>query len=87
MHAQPSIWREWAPEIDDISAQIKIWIEQRNPQEVWFCGAGNSAFVGDTLAAYLGSNKHCLYRAISTTDYHLPLSRQLICMLRLIWVE
>jgi fructoselysine-6-P-deglycase FrlB-like protein len=66
---QPAIWRSFGPELDGIAAEIRSWVAIRRPDEIWFTGAGTSAFIGETLAAYLnqaaGPARH---RAIPTTD-------------------
>lgn len=67
--AQPKIWHQWGIEIAPLSAKIRNWINARNPQEIWFCGAGTSAFIGDTLSSYLSADPKRIYRAISTTDF------------------
>jgi fructoselysine-6-P-deglycase FrlB-like protein len=69
--AQPAIWRSWADELPQHAESISAWIRQRSPGEVWFCGAGTSAYIGDTLCAYLNtvSGRQTRYRAIPTTDF------------------
>ena len=49
IHAQPEIWRAWARRFDP--APLRDWIAGLGVDEVWFCGAGTSAYVGDILAA------------------------------------
>lgn len=66
---QPPIWRSFAPRLAGVAAEIKAWIAERRPDEVWFCGAGTSAFVGETLATYLNTAPGPIrFRAIPTTD-------------------
>ncbi|MGA0229082.1 MAG: tagatose-bisphosphate aldolase, partial [Paracoccaceae bacterium] len=49
IHAQPDIWRAWS---NYFSAEAyKTWIAQLGIKEVWFCGAGTSAYIGDIIAA------------------------------------
>lgn len=69
IYAQPKIWREWADKLEIIAQDIRNWIEVREPQEIWFCGAGTSAFIGETLSAYLGVDTTRIYRSIHTTDF------------------
>jgi fructoselysine-6-P-deglycase FrlB-like protein len=67
--AQPRIWREWAPELDALKASLSEWLKERAHDEIWLCGAGTSAFIGETLSVYLNASTHSpRYRAISTTD-------------------
>lgn len=64
IHAQPQIWRTWAGTFDP--AALRDWIAGLGPREVWFCGAGTSAYIGDILTA--GLEGHGAFRAIPTTD-------------------
>lgn len=66
---QPAIWRSFGPKLETIAAEIRDWVATRRPDEIWFCGAGTSAFVGETLAAYLNKSPGpARYRAIPSTD-------------------
>jgi len=69
IYAQPKIWREWADELENVADDIRKWIELRQPKEIWFCGAGTSAFIGETLSAHLGVDTTRIYRSIPTTDF------------------
>ena len=65
--AQPGIWRRWAKECD--FAAHRSWIEQQSFEEVWFCGAGTSAFIGEIVVAGLeGAPLPYRIRAVSSTD-------------------
>ena len=67
--AQPGVWRSWS---NDLAAYARItseWIRSREYSEIWFCGAGTSAFIGDTLCTYLNTARGpARYRSIPTTD-------------------
>lgn len=66
---QPAIWRTFGPKLEGIAAEIRAWVAMRRPDEIWFTGAGTSAFIGETLAAYLNQAAGpARYRAIPTTD-------------------
>ncbi|GGL61697.1 SIS domain-containing protein [Wenxinia marina] len=65
IHAQPGIWEAWAPELAARAADIGAWIAARAPREIWLCGAGTSAFVGEIAAAGLPDRR---LRAVATTD-------------------
>ncbi len=69
--AQPAIWRSWADDLTQQAEAVAAWIRVRSYREVWFCGAGTSAYIGDTLCAYLnaGSGGSARYRSIPTTDF------------------
>jgi tagatose-6-phosphate ketose/aldose isomerase len=65
---QPDIWRQWSAEFSSQARQLAVWIAVQNPDEIWLCGAGSSAFVGDMLAAHFGSLCRVPVRAIASTD-------------------
>lgn len=67
IHAQPDIWRGFADELASQAREIAGWINHRGIDEVWLCGAGTSAFIGQILAAEM-TNGPCLV-AVATTDY------------------
>lgn len=65
--AQPRIWRQWAGDCEFTSH--RAWIEQQEFDEVWFCGAGTSAFIGDIIVAGLeGERGGARLRAVASTD-------------------
>ncbi len=61
---QPAIWRAWQAEFTPQLTALKAWITAQNPDEIWLCGAGTSAYIGDLIAAATPAN----IRAIATTD-------------------
>lgn len=61
IHRQPAIWRAWGDTLD--VAGLRDWIAAQTYDEVWFCGAGTSAYIGDILAAELPGT-----RSVPTTD-------------------
>lgn len=63
--AQPQIWRAWGPSFD--AQEVREWVDQQDIDEVWFCGAGTSAYVGDILVAGLATYGVRL-RSVPTTD-------------------
>ena len=68
--AQPAIWRAWADDLAHHAEEVSAWVERRAHGEVWFCGAGTSAYIGDTLCTYLNSvSSHTRYRSVPTTDF------------------
>ncbi len=67
--AQPAIWRSWASKLPRIAAEIRTWVEQRKPDEIWLCGAGSSAFIGDAIAVSVnGCRRGIPVVAIASTD-------------------
>lgn len=66
IHAQPQIWRDWLSGLD--VAAWRDWIEAQNVEEVWFCGAGTSAFIGDIIATGLPRVGKLRFRSVPTTD-------------------
>ena len=63
--AQPAIWRDWGAKLD--AAGLRDWVAGLSVDEVWFCGAGSSAFIGEIVAASLQGGGRRL-RAVPTTD-------------------
>ncbi|WP_045393023.1 SIS domain-containing protein [Falsirhodobacter sp. alg1] len=63
---QPAVWREWADQLQTRSRQIQDWIAARGIREVWFCGAGSSAYIGDVICAR--PHPHLTLRGVATTD-------------------
>lgn len=63
---QPSVWRHWAD-----NPKLKHacdWAREFNDRDVWFCGAGTSAYIGDIIAAGLQGASHREFRSVPTTD-------------------
>ncbi|SLN50024.1 SIS domain-containing protein [Roseisalinus antarcticus] len=65
LHAQPEIWRGWAEEF--AAHEVRDWIASLDAPEVWFCGAGTSAYIGDIVAAGL-EGQGTRMRSVPTTD-------------------
>lgn len=61
--AQPRIWRDWAPALETQAAEVRAWLDQIAPREIWLSGAGTSAFAGEIVAA-----EHPGCAAVATTD-------------------
>lgn len=67
--SQPAIWRAWAPKLEPLARSVAEWVRAHDHDEIWLCGAGTSAFIGDTLEVYLNAPPALpRYRSISTTD-------------------
>ncbi len=64
--AQPAIWRDWGAQLP--VADLRQWIAATCATEVWFCGAGTSAYIGDILAAGLEGQSGLRFRSVPTTD-------------------
>lgn len=65
--AQPAIWRDWAKTCD--FGAYRDWIAAQGADEVWFCGAGTSAYIGDIVVAGLeGQRGGPRLRSVPTTD-------------------
>ncbi|RYG93294.1 SIS domain-containing protein [Loktanella sp. IMCC34160] len=65
--SQPGIWRDWAKSCD--FAGHRDWVAAQGVDEVWFCGAGTSAFIGDIIVAGLeGQRGGPRLRSVPTTD-------------------
>lgn len=63
---QPAIWRDWGATLP--VADLRHWIARTDTDEVWFCGAGTSAYIGDILAAGLEGQPGPRLRSVPTTD-------------------
>lgn len=68
IQSQPAIWRAWADAFETRAEELRSWISAQNPDEIWLCGAGTSAYIGDLIAAHLGA-ADVRVRAVSTTDF------------------
>lgn len=66
IHAQPDIWRHWGAALD--VQGLRAWIEAQHIREVWLCGAGTSAYIGEIIAAALEGQAGLRVRAVATTD-------------------
>jgi len=64
IHSQPDAWLEWIANFDVVS--MREWVESQDFNEVWFCGAGSSAYIGDILAAGLSGKR--IFRSVASTD-------------------
>ena len=66
IHAQPDIWRSWADAFD--FGEVRAWVRRLAVREVWFCGAGTSAYIGDIIAAGLPLAGPIRFRSVPSTD-------------------
>ncbi|MBL9050888.1 MAG: SIS domain-containing protein [Tabrizicola sp.] len=66
IQSQPAIWRDWGAGLP--VADLRQWIAATGVSEVWFCGAGTSAYIGDILAAGLEGQPGLRFRSVPTTD-------------------
>lgn len=64
--SQPSVWRDWGRELQ--VQDLRAWIAATGVSEVWFCGAGTSAYIGDILAAGFEGQGGPRLRSVPTTD-------------------
>ena len=68
IQSQPAIWRAWADAFGTRAEELQSWVVAQSPDEIWLCGAGTSAYIGDLIAAHLGA-ADVRVRAVSTTDF------------------
>ena len=66
IHAQPQIWSDWAETLD--AASLRDWVAERDVEEIWFSGAGTSAYIGDILVAGLEGEVGPRLRSVASTD-------------------
>jgi tagatose-6-phosphate ketose/aldose isomerase len=64
--AQPDIWAGWGSALP--ATEIRQWIKDLNVEEVWFCGAGTSAYIGEIVVAGLEGEPGPRLRAVPSTD-------------------
>lgn len=62
--SQPAIWTGWGATLD--VAALRAWVAATGATEVWFCGAGSSAYIGEIVVAALEGRG--AFRAVPTTD-------------------
>lgn len=75
INAQPAIWRDW---LDGLAiSRWKAWIGGLEVEEIWFCGAGSSAYIGDIIAAGAAGANGAVLRAVPSTDL---VSRPAACL-------
>lgn len=68
IHAQPGIWASFGPQVLAQRDDLRAWIKSTGATEVWFSGAGTSAYIGDFLAAALGAEGSPAMRSVASTD-------------------
>jgi tagatose-6-phosphate ketose/aldose isomerase len=66
IQSQPAIWQAWGATLR--VADLRAWIGRSGVSEVWFCGAGTSAYIGDILVAGLEGQPGPRLRSVPTTD-------------------
>lgn len=66
IHAQPAIWSAWGDAFDP--TPVRDWIAAQQVDEIWFCGAGTSAFIGDIIVSGLEGQSGPRLRSVPTTD-------------------
>lgn len=67
--SQPEIWRAVSQELLAMAADVREWVKAGRYEEVWFCGAGTSAFIGESLCVYLGERQTAMrYLAVPSTE-------------------
>lgn len=64
--AQPAIWAAWADA--PALADARAFVAALAPDEVWFTGAGSSAYIGEMVVAGLEGQSGPRLRAVATTD-------------------
>ena len=64
--AQPEIWTGWGATLP--VAELRRWIKDLGVEEIWFCGAGTSAYIGEIIVAGLEGADGPRLRAVPSTD-------------------
>lgn len=68
IQAQPAIWEAWSPVLAAKLPEIRDWIAASGATEVWFSGAGTSAYIGDFIAASLFASDTLPLKSVASTD-------------------
>jgi tagatose-6-phosphate ketose/aldose isomerase len=68
IHAQPAIWTQFGAEVLAQRDALRAWIAASGATEVWFSGAGTSAYIGDFIAAALATTSDLLLKSVASTD-------------------
>ncbi|MCA0424409.1 MAG: hypothetical protein LCH61_14000 [Proteobacteria bacterium] len=68
IHQQPDVWRKAADDLLPALDDLRRWIAGLDITEVWFCGAGTSAYIGEIVVASLPDRPARRLRAIASTD-------------------
>ncbi|TNC46782.1 tagatose-bisphosphate aldolase [Rubellimicrobium rubrum] len=63
---QPDLWEEWGR--SPALREARDWIATLAFKEIWLCGAGSSAYIGDIVAAGVDGVIHPRLRSVPTTD-------------------
>ncbi len=66
---QPVVWRAVCRELAAMATDARQWVRAGRFEEVWFCGAGTSAFIGESLSVYLNERQSSVrYVPVPTTE-------------------
>lgn len=68
IHAQPDIWGAFWPLLEPEIAELRDWIAASGADEIWFSGAGTSAYIGDFVAAALAVVSSLPLKSVASTD-------------------
>jgi len=68
IRSQPEVWLTLGDELSEHIENVKRWVSTLSFDEIWFTGAGSSAFIGDIIATELNVQNVIPIRAISSTD-------------------
>ncbi|MGJ8583579.1 MAG: SIS domain-containing protein [Marinosulfonomonas sp.] len=66
LQSQPKIWADWGRSFDP--SDIRSWIDGLGVEEVWFCGAGTSAYIGEIIVAGQEGQPGPRLRSVASTD-------------------
>ena len=68
IQSQPGIWSAWGRELEHIVPDVQDWIAGLDVEEIWFSGAGTSAYIGDFIAASLRTASPLPMISVASTD-------------------
>lgn len=68
LQSQPEIWATFGPRIVAQAPDLREWISKTGATEVWFSGAGTSAYIGDFVVAALDGRSGLTMKSVASTD-------------------
>lgn len=68
IHAQPGIWASFGPQVLAQRDELRAWMLDSGATEIWFSGAGTSAYIGDFVSATFDAEGCIPMRSIASTD-------------------
>ncbi|KZL05437.1 putative tagatose-6-phosphate ketose/aldose isomerase [Pseudovibrio axinellae] len=68
IQAQREIWTNWGNHLSNSIEELREWVMASGATQVWFCGAGTSAYIGDVVSRALDATSVLPLRSVPSTD-------------------